>query len=237
MKYIVSESIFNHFPNFSRAVIIARGIKNLSVCDELYNDFQQIVHETYINSDLNVNHPNIKIWREVYKSFPSKSSDLKPSIEALIKRIKKGEGAKIPFINSIVCISNMVSIKYLFPSGLIDLARIKGDLCLDYAEGNEIFRPFGKEEVLNPAQGEVIYYDNLSKIVLCGSWNSRGGKDTMIMPETEDVVIDIDSIIAGSESLTAQQSAVDLMVNLIQQYCGGKVTTHYLNQHNSEFTL
>lgn len=233
MKYSISAKVFEKFPHFSRAVIVARNIHNSDFIQELYDSLALEI-EMIEKSNIDNHDERISIWKKAYKTFPSKSSDLRPSIESLIRRIVKREGRKIPFISPIVCISNAVSIKHLMPSGSIDLDKITGNLCLDFAQGDEIFLPFGKDEVTSPIRGEIIYFDDQTKNVMCGSWNSRGGRHTMVTEWSRNVVIDIDAMLDVSKIID-QENAMRFMTELIAKYCNGQITTFFLNKDSPEY--
>ena len=87
---------------------------------------------------------SIKSWREAYSSFDAKPKDYKSSIEALAKRVLKGE--QLPSINGLVDLGNYISIKYVLPVGGEDLNVVKGAIKLRFANGTEPFSRIGSSE-------------------------------------------------------------------------------------------
>lgn len=69
--------------------------------------------------------PGIREWRDLFKSFGTDPSRYRPSHEALIRRLIKGQ--EIPEINSAVDMNNFFSIRYGIPMGLYDLSHIDGN--------------------------------------------------------------------------------------------------------------
>ncbi len=73
--------------------------------------------------------------RALYKSIGVDPTRMRPSSEALARRILKG--GKIPRINSAVDTANLVSLQLLMPVGLYDADRINGRIFLRLGQGDE----------------------------------------------------------------------------------------------------
>ncbi len=71
----------------------------------------------------------------------------------------------------------------------------------------------GKEE--NPDSGEVIYFIEESKDVMCRRWNWRNGDKTKINENTEKIIMNIDAIGEGSDerALKARDMVAELLEN------------------------
>ena len=63
--------------------------------------------------------------RELYRRFGTDPTRMRPSSEALLRRLKKGES--LPRINSLVDVANAMSVQLQVPVGLYDLGRVKGE--------------------------------------------------------------------------------------------------------------
>lgn len=66
-----------------------------------------------------------------------------------------------------MCVSNLISLTYLTPGGLVDASKVTGDLVLGYALGSESFVPIRGGESYSPWPGEIIYCDSGSGNVMC----------------------------------------------------------------------
>jgi DNA/RNA-binding domain of Phe-tRNA-synthetase-like protein len=64
--------------------------------------------------------------RTMYKRLGIDPTKIRPSSEALLRRVRKGE--PLPRINSLVDICNWCSLETQIPFGLYDLDRVEGDL-------------------------------------------------------------------------------------------------------------
>ncbi len=70
--------------------------------------------------------PGIAEWRSVFKQTGTDPSRYRPSVEALYRRVKKGQFLD-PF-NSAVDLNNFFSLKYEIPFGIYDGNKIDGDV-------------------------------------------------------------------------------------------------------------
>jgi len=88
--------------------------------------------------------------RELYRRFGTDPTKMRPSSEALLRRMKKGE--PMPRINSLVDVANALSVQLQVPVGLYDLGKVKGDeLVIRLGSEGETYEGIGKERV-NVAQ-------------------------------------------------------------------------------------
>ena len=84
--------------------------------------------------------------RELYRRFGVDPTKVRPSSEALARRIKKGD--PLPRINSLVDVANALSVQLQVPVGLYDLGRVKGEeLVIRLGAHGESYEGIGKERV------------------------------------------------------------------------------------------
>ncbi len=84
--------------------------------------------------------------RELYRRFGTDPTRMRPSSEALLRRLKKGDG--LPRINSLVDVANAMSVQLQVPVGLYDLGKVKGDeLVIRLGREGETYEGIGKEKV------------------------------------------------------------------------------------------
>ncbi len=117
--------------------------------------------------------------RRLYRKFGVDPTRVRPSSEALLRRMKKGE--PLPRINSLVDVANAMSVQLQVPVGLYDLGRVKGEeLVIRLGREGESYRGIGKEEV-NVA-GRICVADGQGPI---GNPTSDSAR-TMITTATEN---------------------------------------------------
>lgn len=84
--------------------------------------------------------------RALYRRFGTDPTRMRPSSEALLRRMKKGEG--LPRINSLVDVANALSVQLQVPVGLYDLGQVKGgELVIRLGVAGESYEGIGKERV------------------------------------------------------------------------------------------
>jgi len=92
-------------------------------------------------------HPpeEIAAVRSMYKRVGIDPTKRRPSSEALLRRVRKGE--PLPRINSMVDVCNWCSLECQLPYGLYDADRIEGDVVLRLGLPGESYAGIRKDEV------------------------------------------------------------------------------------------
>lgn len=230
-KIIIENQLFKQFPDFKRGVIIVSDIENLlsnkRIKKPLNKEIEGRMKFDYLESEF------IKNWDEVHQEFGSNPNKFPPSIKSLLKRIQKGGG--FPFINSVVALFNYISIKYLLPCGGDDIGKIEGDLRLGYANGEEKFIPLGGEKEEQPEEGEIIYFDDKTKNVMCRRWNWRNGDFTKITEDSKKMVINIDAV--GNITRDQVEAVRDELAQQLKEQCNAALSVAFLDKNNREISI
>ena len=230
MKDIIAKEVLDKFPQYTRGVVIARGVDNSGESKKLVELLRQVEIKATQDQSLQAikTHPRIAPWRQAYSDFGINPNKLYCSIESLGRRARRGD--QLPYINTLVALFNYFSLKHIVPSGGDDLDMVDGDLRLAIAKGDESFTPLNSETVEHPIAGEVIYVDN-SK-VMCRCWNWRQGDQTKLLPTTKNVAINVDCMppISADEAKTITAELADL----VREFCGGEVKYFLLNTAQNE---
>ena len=85
------------------------------------------------------------VVRTMYKRVGIDPTKRRPSSEALLRRVRKGDA--LPRINSMVDVCNWCSLECQLPYGLYDAARIEGDVVLRLGVVGESYSGIRKDEV------------------------------------------------------------------------------------------
>jgi DNA/RNA-binding domain of Phe-tRNA-synthetase-like protein len=83
--------------------------------------------------------------RGMYRRTGLDPTKRRPSSEALLRRVRKGEA--LPRINSLVDICNWCSLEFQLPYGLYDLDRVEGDVILRLGAEGEGYEGIRKDDV------------------------------------------------------------------------------------------
>jgi DNA/RNA-binding domain of Phe-tRNA-synthetase-like protein len=151
--------------------------------------------------------------RELYRRIGVDPTKLRPSSEALVRRVLRGAG--LPQINSLVDINNLCSLEFLLPIGLHDLDRTSGGITLRRGGPGEGYEAIGKgwhsvEDRLSAADAEGA----------CGSPTSDSQR-TMITLETRRALMLIYAPASYDvERLRAQAARA---AERIARYAGGRI--------------
>jgi DNA/RNA-binding domain of Phe-tRNA-synthetase-like protein len=231
MIYRVDPQLFTKYPGYVRGLVIVRRAINIeSPIDEVLRMLLGAQKTIRQRADLETpsSQPNIAAWREAYRAFGAKPTEYPSSIEALVKRVRRGDAstslsAGLPYINTLAAICNSASLRYLVPIGghAIDRMQADGELRLGFARGDEEFIPFSGGPIEHPIPGEVIFTYNTST-VLCRRWTWRQGEFSKLQRTTAAAVINVDGLPPVTRA-DVELICIDL-ATLVGLYCGNAPT-------------
>lgn len=230
-KIIIEKEIFEKFLDFKRGVIIIENLENKSEDAEIQKMLTEQMEKRAGEGESVLQSEFIKVWDDTYTQFGTNPNKFPPSIKSLLKRVSKG--GQIPFINSVVALFNIISLKYLIPCGGDDVDTIKGNLKLGIATGDENFTSLGSTELEHPEVGEVIYFDDETKNVMCRRWSWRNGDFSKITTDTKKIVINVDGIVDVQTVISAR----DELKDLLEKYCNAKCQTDLLSKEKTELEI
>lgn len=236
MKIGIAPEVFQAWPAYRRIVVVARDVDNAEedpALEALLREAEASVRQDPALENLK-EYPGIASWRTVFERMGLNPNKYPPSIANLVKRTRSGKD--LPFVNRLVAIFNIVSLKYRIPCGGDDLSGVTGDVRLMPASGDETYEPLGNPEALErPNPGEIILVDTGRKTVFCRGWCWKNGDPSKITRESRLVAINLDAIPpVGLETLHA---AAAELAGLLARHCGGTAEMHLLEPESPEFEL
>ena len=119
--------------------------------------------------------------RTMYKRVGLDPTKTRPSSEALLRRVRKGDA--LPRINSLVDVINWCSLETRVPFGLYDLARIEGDVTLRLGRDDEAYAGIRKDTV--HVAGRLTLADTAGPF---GNPTSDSAR-TMVTPATTSALV------------------------------------------------
>jgi DNA/RNA-binding domain of Phe-tRNA-synthetase-like protein len=119
--------------------------------------------------------------RTMYKKVGIDPTKTRPSNEALLRRVRKGD--TLPRINSAVDIVNWCSLEFQLPYGLYDASKISGDVTMRIGAGGEKYAGIRKDEV--NVGGRITVADSLGPF---GNPTSDSAR-TMVTPDTTELLV------------------------------------------------
>src|SRR3990172_12329457 len=102
MKLVITDTIFDEFPELVLGIVILHNIDNSQNRAEITEMLRQAEAALpgKFGSTTVIEHPYIATWREAYRKFGAKPKDYPSSVENLTRRVLNG--ATIEHINNLV---------------------------------------------------------------------------------------------------------------------------------------
>jgi DNA/RNA-binding domain of Phe-tRNA-synthetase-like protein len=149
--------------------------------------------------------------RTMYKRVGLDPTKRRPSSEALLRRVRKGE--PLPRINSMVDVCNWCSLEFQLPYGLYDAAHIKGDVVLRLGFEGESYPGIRKDEV--HVGGRITLADSIGPF---GNPTSDSAR-TMVTTQTTDALLVVFAPIAIDTARLAL--VLDRTAARMREFTGG----------------
>ena len=236
MKIEVAPEVYALFPGYVRHVLVVRGADNSKESPELAElllEEQRRVRENDAFGDLK-EHPLVASWRDAFQAFGVNPNKCPPSIANLLKRVRSGKD--LPYVNSLVAIFNVVSMRHVLPAGGDDLDTVKGDIRLTVANGNENYTPLGSpDQREHPNPGEIVLLDTGALEVFCRAWCWKNGDVSKIEPGTCNVAINIDAM--PPKSAEEGKAAALETLELVKRFCGGEIELYRLDSSSGSVMI
>ncbi len=155
--------------------------------------------------------PGLSEARTLYKSFGMDPSRHRPSSEALLRRVRKGQD--LYHINNVVDTCNLASLQFLLPLGMYDLPLIQGDVTLRTGREDEQYPGIRKGPV--HLAGRLGLFDDAGPF---GSPTSDSARTC-----TSESTTAILTVIMATGTYDSQRMADNTVLasRLFAQYCGG----------------
>jgi len=152
--------------------------------------------------------------RTMYKRVGIDPTKTRPSNEALLRRVRKGD--TIPRINSLVDIVNWCSLEFQLPYGLYDLSKINGRVTIRLGADGESYPGIRKDDV--NVSGRITVADATGAF---GNPTSDSAR-TMVTTATTDALV---VIYAPAEIASAQvRRVLDVTASRLADIVGGHET-------------
>ncbi|WP_406144620.1 B3/4 domain-containing protein [Streptomyces sp. NBC_01012] len=232
--FLISPDVADAFPDTLIAVVTATGLNGREpwphTIEALGNLETQLADGTWAPTD--ESDPRIKTWHTAYRSFGTNPRRIRPSVDALGRRMaKKGT---LPRINPAVDSYNAVSVRHGLPAGAFDLDRVTGDVEIRYANGSETFTPLGEPDTVeHPKPGEIIYTDTTD--VLTRHWNHRDAHRTRVTEDSTHVAFVLETLTATRDG-DLLTTAVEELQDLLTEH-SARSAVHYLSPAHLQVTL
>lgn len=233
MKFIVDKEVFEILPDVSFGVVVGYGIDNTSGHPEIKQMLENQVHSLHkLLEDKNLkDYPSITPYREAFLKLGINPNKYMSSIEAMAKRISKGN--MLPSINGIVDLANSVSLKYILPIGAHDMDVLKGDIKVRFAKEGDKFNPLGTSDVEEVDPGEMVYANKQN--VLTRRWIWRQWDGGKITEDSKNIFFPIDGFEDSNKANLIEAS--NLLADQLEKYFHCKTKKFFVNKDLNEIEI
>jgi DNA/RNA-binding domain of Phe-tRNA-synthetase-like protein len=152
--------------------------------------------------------------RAMYRRVGLDPTKRRPSSEALLRRVRKGD--PLPRINSLVDVCNWCSLEFQLPYGLYDLAHVRGPIVLRLGREGERYAGIRKDDV--HVGGRIALADNEGAF---GNPTSDSAR-TMVTPATARALMVVFSPVELDDAALARVTSTSS--SRAREYCGGVET-------------
>ena len=152
--------------------------------------------------------------RTMYKRVGIDPTKRRPSSEALLRRVRKGD--PLPRINSMVDVCNWCSLEFQLPYGLYDSAHINGDVVLRLGKEGESYPGIRKDDV--NVGGRITLADSLGPF---GNPTSDSAR-TMVTTATRQGLV----VVFAPHEIDARRlaSVLDVTAGRMLEFTGARET-------------
>ena len=221
-------------PDYCLGIVIAEGINNRDAqptIDAMLDGSVREFAERYAGQDVR-ELPNVKAYREAFRSLDMNPNKFMCSIEALTKRVQKGN--PLPHINPIVDLGNALSVKYQLALGAHDIDRMEPEgLAVRFSTEEDRFLPMGEAQPEAMPAGELVYVSGHT--VKTRRWLWRQSDDGKITEETATVFFPIDGFASVNRDVVL--SARDELAETLQTVFGCRVKTAVVDREHPAVEL
>lgn len=233
MKFSVSSEVFEKLDNVCFGVIVAKGIDNSLVKNDIVEKLDQSIKDCEDKfKDTKVKElEGILCYRDAFKELGINPNKFMSSIEAMLTRTSKGKG--LPNISSIVDLGNAVSLKYMVPLGAHDIDTLDGDIEVRFSKEGDSFIPLGTEETEILEDGELIY--SAGDNVRTRRWIWRQSEQGKITNESKNIFFPIDGF--EDKNYESVMSARDELASLLKEVFSCDVKVGFIDKNNTEFEI
>jgi DNA/RNA-binding domain of Phe-tRNA-synthetase-like protein len=130
----VADAVCEAFPELAVAAVVAREFRSGEPWEETERLLAGLESAAADGGwqPLAETDPLLASWQAAYRAFGTNPRRFRPSVDALCRRL--GKSGRLPRISPAVDAYNAVSVTHGVPVGAFDLAAVRGDVALRFAD-------------------------------------------------------------------------------------------------------
>lgn len=197
MIFKVYDEVFEKLPDLCFGVVVAKDIDNSREMPEIFEYMKESManlQNELKDKDLK-EYDKILPYRESFKTLDINANKFMSSIEAMAKRVAKGN--ILPSINPIVDLGNSLSLKYVLPMGAHDMDVLEDEISVRFSVKGDVFTPLGTDEIEILEAGELVYAD--AKRIRTRRWIWRQSNIGCITESSKNIFFPIDGFTSSNK--------------------------------------
>src|SRR5579863_3139691 len=216
MRLRLDESLKTRIPGVTFGMVTIQGVTVRARDERLWQQVETLCQQQARDFVLEklADYAQIAAVRGLQKSFGFDPTRYRPSSEALLRRVLKGQG--LYQINTAVDVNNLCSLEFLLPMCIYDLRHVKGQSVVRVGEPGEEYPGIGRQTF--QVASKVIIADQMG---VMGSTVSDSER-TKVTIETTDILLAIYAP-AGRDPRTIQTFAA-LAGQRMVEFNGGQAS-------------
>jgi DNA/RNA-binding domain of Phe-tRNA-synthetase-like protein len=159
--------------------------------------------------------PGVAETRELFHTLDIDPTKHRPSSEALLRRVLKGNG--LPEVSPVVDACNLASLEHQMPLGLYDRDQVRGIVSVRVGRESEGYEGIRKQRV--NLRGRLLLADETGPFGAPTSDSLR----TSVTPATRNVAVVL--FCPANRATLHLSTALELVSDLLTRFCGASVTT------------
>jgi DNA/RNA-binding domain of Phe-tRNA-synthetase-like protein len=185
MQLQLDDSLRARIAGVTFGMVTIRGVSVSERNDRLWSHIEALCRRQASEFTLErlAENAQIAAVRGLQKSFGFDPTRYRPSSEALLRRVLKGQG--LHQVNSAVDVNNLCSLEWLLPMCIYDLRNVKGQVRVSSGEPGEEYQGIGRQ--VFQAEDKVIIADESG---IMGSTVSDSER-TKVTTATTDILLAI----------------------------------------------
>lgn len=195
MRFRHAPEIWADHPTLAAGVLAVDGVSDRAAPDDAVDRYLERAQELLAAGPASAL-PQLQAWRRAFAAMGVKPTQYRCAAESLLRRL--GKDGTLPRIHPLVDLCNAASAAAAIPVAALDRDRVKGDLEVRRAHGDETYASFGGE-VERPVPGEVIFADEAGQ-AHARRWTHKQSGTSIVRPETCDVLIVAEALHPGASA-------------------------------------
>jgi tyrosyl-tRNA synthetase len=232
MRFSLAPELLERVPETCVAVVVADGVDPTRNAEAIRRRLDQAVAAASERAATvePARLGEVAAWHDALRRVGVDPAAHPPSIESLIRRAREGDPPKV---GPVVDLANAVSLRHGVPIGAHDLNRLRGEIQVRLARGDEFFTGLGESDLSLVPAGEPVYADE--REVRTRWWVGRQGDRGKVTAGTKSVFFPIDGFRGATDA--AARAAAEELARAAEELLGATTSILWVDREQPSVAL